>query len=171
MHRTFEELASQEIDRLYQGALFLQAAEEQDAEDLLLSTLTSAFHAFRKVEQGTDAARWLEGRMVKAYLSAIHEGGPYDASGREVEMHRPLSAGAVQVDPLALFKATRGVPPQARAALWLVLLRRWKYTEASAVLDIALDDLKDLLRYRHLLMTAVLPGPDERDGTNGGALS
>jgi len=75
--------------------------------------------------------------------------------------------GTVKVDPFALYKAARRVPPRARAALWLVLLRRWKYLEASRVIETDLDDLKDLLGYRHLLLTAVLRGPEERDGTNG----
>ena len=166
MHRTFEELASQEIDRLYRGALFLEAGEGQDAEDLLLSTLTAAFHAFRKVEQGTDAARWLEGRMVRAYLSALPEAGSNDGAPEVVGTHAPPLMGTVEVDPFALYKAARSVPPRARAALWLVLLRRWKYVEASRVLETDLDDLKSLLAYRHLLMTAVLRGPEARDGTN-----
>ena len=166
MHRTFEELASQEIDRLYQGALFLKAGEDQAAEDLLLSTLTNSFHAFRRVEDGTDAAQWLEGRLVQGYLSAIPEAGS-DHAIEEVALPAPSLGEGVKVDPLALYTAAGSVPPQARAALWLVLLRRWKYSEASSLLGIELDALKDLLRYRHLLVSAVLRGPKERDGTNG----
>lgn len=166
MHRTFEELASQEIDGLYQGALFLKAGEGEAAEVLLLSTLTSAFHAFRKVEQGTDAARWLEGRMVQAYLSAVTEPDSDGASIEELAVPSPSPMASVDVDPWALHKAVRAVPPRARAALWLVLLRRWKYAEASRVLDTDLNDLKALLGYRHLLLTAVLRGPDQRNGTN-----
>ena len=166
MHRTFEELASQEIDSLYHGALFLKAGEGQAAEDLLLSTLTGAFHAFRKVEQGTDVARWLEGRMVQAYLSAVTEGDSDGASVEELEVPYTPLMRTVDVDPFALHKAARRIPPRARAALWLVLLRRWKYSEASRVLETDLNDLKDLLGYRHLLLTAVLRGPDQRNGTN-----
>lgn len=167
MHRTFEELASQEIDSLYHGALFLKAGEGEAAEDLLLSTLTSAFHAFRTVEKGTDVARWLEGRMVRAYLSTVTEGDSDGASIEEVELPSPQLMRTVEVDPFALHKAARRIPPRARAALWLVLLRRWRYSEASRVLETDPDDLKDLLGYRHLLLTAVLRGPDQRNGTNG----
>lgn len=60
MHRTFEELAGQEIDGLYHGALFLKAGEEAAAEDLVLWTLTGAFQSFRRGLGHSDASRWLE---------------------------------------------------------------------------------------------------------------
>ena len=170
MHHTFEELASREIDRLYQGALFLKAGEGEAAEDLLLATLTGAFHAFRNLEQGTDAARWLEGRMVQGYLSAIPEADLGGTSVEGIEIESPPVLGKVEVDPLALHRAAEGVPPRARAALWLVVLRRWGYAEASRILGTDLNDLKDLLRYRHLLLTAVLRGPEERNGTKGNVM-
>ena len=167
MHRTFEELASQEIDRLYQGALFLKAGESQPAEDLLLKTLTSAFHAFRTVDEDTDAARWLEGRLVRAFLSAIPESDVEDARSAGAQIAATASMAVVEVDPFALYEAARAVPPRARAALWLVLLLRWKYSEASQLLETDLHELKGLLGYRHLLLTAVQRGSDERDGTSG----
>ena len=166
MHHTFEELASREIDGLYQGALFLEAGGREAAEDLLLTTLTAAFHAFRNVGQGTDAAGWLEGRMVEGYLSGIPLADLDGASVEELDMPSPALTGRVEVDPFALHKAAGRVPPRARAALWLVVLRRWKYADASRILGTDLHDLKDLLRYRHLLLTAVLRGPEERNGTD-----
>jgi DNA-directed RNA polymerase specialized sigma24 family protein len=166
MHRTFEELASQEIDRLYQGALFLRAGEEQAAEELLLSTLTASFHVFRTVADDADPAQWLEGRMVQAYLAAIPGPDMKDAFSEAAQTPASFSMRGVDVDPLVLCKAASSVPPRARAALWLVLLRRWSYADASQVLDADPQDLRSLLGYRHSLLTAVMSGTDERDGTN-----
>ena len=69
MHRTFEELAGQEIDGLYHGALFLKAGEEAAAEDLVLWTLTGAFQSFRQDLSQSDASRWLEDKLVRAFLA------------------------------------------------------------------------------------------------------
>ncbi len=103
--------------------------------------------------------------MVQAYLSAVSEDDSDGTSVEELEVPSPPLMQKVELDPFALHKAARRIPPRARAALWLVLLRRWKYSEASRVLETDLDDLKDLLGYRHLLLTAVLRGPDQRNGT------
>jgi len=54
----------------------------------------------------------------------------------------------------------------ARAATWLVLFRRWHYGEASSVLGMDVDGLKDLLRYRQGLVTAVVRRTLDPSGTD-----
>lgn len=165
MSETFEELAGREVDGLFQGALFLRAGDERAAEDLLLWTLTRAFHAFREQGGGERPDRWLEGRLVHEFLAL-----PRSPGGARAAPAEPTNrAGEVApVDPDALYRAAAEVPPRARAALWLVVLRRWTYEAAAGSLRTSIGELKDLLRYRHTLMSAVLKPRNGRNGTDGG---
>lgn len=165
MSHTFEELAGKEVDGLFQGALFLQAGDEAAAEDLLLWTLTKAFHVFRETGGGENPDQWLEGRLVYEFLGLLPKS---DAAAQALAAELESPAQHVgSVDPGALHEAAGRVPARARAALWLVVLRRWTYGEASAALHTNTEDLKDLLRFRHTLMAAVLRPRNGRNGTDG----
>ena len=195
MHHTFEEFAGRHIDGLYHGALFLNAGEERPAEDLVLWTLTGAVQAFRRIEEGTASAQWLEGKLVDVFLARTvpdstddgltDDGLTDDDSTDDVStddvpvddvsvddppgyiMSSPEPAtGAVEIDHEVLFRSGANMPPLARAAIWLVLFRRWPYREASEVLKTDVDGLKDLLRYRPMLLTAVVRGSVDRNGTD-----
>ncbi len=166
MSQTFEELAGQEVDGLFQGALFLQAGDEAAAEDLLLWTLTKAFHVFRETGGGESPDQWLEGRLIHEFLALLPM-SDVAAQARAAELESPLQYVG-SVDPGALHEAAGQVPTRARAALWLVVLRRWTYEEASAALHTTTEELKDLLRFRHTLMSAVLKPRHGRNGTDGG---
>ena len=72
----------------------------------------------------------------------------------------------MEIDPEALLKAAANLPPLARAAIWLVVFRRWSYDEASSVLETGADGLKDLLRFRQVLLTAVVQRSVDRNGTD-----
>ncbi len=165
MSQTFEELAGKEVDGLFQGALFLQAGDEVAAEDLLLWTLTKAFHVFRETGGGESPDQWLEGRLVHEFLGLLPKSdAAAQALAAELESP-PQHVGTV--DPGALHEAAGRVPARARAALWLVVLRRWTYEEASAALHTNTEELEDLLRFRHTLMSAVLKPRNGRNGTDG----
>lgn len=157
MSRTFEELATREIDGLYQGALFLTAGDEEHAEDLLLDTVRGSFSRFRTTQSVEDIGRLLEGQLVSTFM----ETHPRDvrAAGLEGPPAR-LAAGShdafAGLDASRLYVAAASVPWAARAALWLVLLRRWAYADASHVMGVDERVLKDLLRYRHTLMGVIL---------------
>ena len=60
--------------------------------------------------------------------------------------------------------AAAAVPWPARAALWLVLLRRWSYADAAGLMEVDREMLKTLLRYRDTLMGAILGGGKSRSG-------
>ena len=177
MHQTFEELAGQHIDSLYHGALFLNAGQEPPAEDLVLWTLTRASQEFRQIEEGGESERWLEGRLVTVFLarraSGSTDNGSTDAFSDADFSTDDVSAKdssryevSVEIDPEALLGAAAKMPALARAAIWLVLFRRWSYDEASSVLDTGVDGLKDLLRYRNVLLTAVVGRSSDRNGTD-----
>lgn len=159
MSRTFEELATREIDGLYQGALFLTAGNEEQAEELLLDTLGRSFNRFHTTPRVEDIARWLEGRLVSTFM----ETHPRDARATGPAAPSGMAAGATDVfaglDASGLHMAAASVPWVARAALWLVLLRRWNYADTSDVMGVDERVLKDLLRYRHTLMGAILGRP------------
>ncbi len=173
VHQTFEEFAGRQLDGLYHGALFLHGGEKPPAEDLVLWTLTGAIQEFRKIEGRTALEQWLEGKLVEVFLARAPSGEDFfgeapslEAASFEAPWSRGLSQGIVEIDHEALFRAGRLLPPLARAAIWLVVFRRWSYDEASSVLETNLDGLKDLLRYRGVLVTAVLRRPLDRSGTD-----
>ena len=58
------------------------------------------------------------------------------------------------------------MPPLARAAIWLVVFRRWSYGEACTLVETDVEGLKDLLRYRQVLLTAVVRRAVGRNGTD-----
>jgi DNA-directed RNA polymerase specialized sigma24 family protein len=180
MNETFEELAGHHIDGLYHGALFLNAGEEPPAEDLVLWTLTGAFQEFRMIEEKGGVERWLEGRLVSVFLARMvsdptgevstdavsGEDFPTDQVSTDAPASFQPSSAALKIDPEALFGAAMDIPPLARAAVWLVLFRRWSYDEASSALDTGVEGLKDLLRYRQVLLAAVVRWSADRNGTD-----
>jgi len=167
MPRTFEELAAEEMDALYQGALFLCGGNPRAAEIVLVDTLTLAFRDHEREPDAPPIQHWLEGRMVRAFVRRTASGPPpLPPSGPR---NRP-SGRVGRIGTETLFKAAAAVPPWPRAAIWLVLLRRWGYQEAAAVLGVARDVLRDLLRYRDHMMSIVLRSSGRRNGTHGDAV-
>jgi DNA-directed RNA polymerase specialized sigma24 family protein len=175
MHETFEELAGRHIDGLYHGALFLNAGEEPPAEDLVLWTLTGASQEFRQIDEAGGEQRWLEARLVRVFLARRGSGSTDDGS-TDVLSGEDLSKddvpatdpppASLEIDPDALFGSAANMPPRARAAIWLVLFRRWSYDAAASALDADADGLKELLRYRHVLLTALVRRSADRNGTD-----
>jgi hypothetical protein len=165
MARTFEELAVESLDALYRGALFLAAGDHPEAERLLIDSITLA-HGEQEGSRHPDAERWLEGRMVRCFLSGASGGQP-TSDRRPPKRPRPRSADPWNVGPETLFAAAGALPHRPRAALWLVLIRRWSYADAERVMGVDDEGLRDLLRYRDLLLREVLrstPGSDPSIG-------
>ena len=163
MSRTFEERASRELDSLYQGALFLSGGEHEAAEKLLVDTMTASFSEYGKHMSDDAVERWLEGRLVQQFLS---EAEPDDLP--TVERGRPGIRGPFDgLEADTLFAAADALPHWPRAAVWLVLLRRWCYADACGALGVDRDVLEDLLRFRDVLMTEVLRASRRGNGTDG----
>ena len=170
MRETLEEFAGRHIDGLYHGALFLNGGEEPPAEDLVLWTLTGALQEFRQIETGIASERWIERKLVEVFLARSVSGDDGSTNGDGFSVDTPASdgpsSGAVAIDPEALFGAAAKMPPLARAAIWLVVFRRWPYGEVASVLGRDVDRLKDLLRYRQVLVAAVVRRRLDRSGTD-----
>ncbi len=170
MLETLEEFTGRHIDGLYHGALFLNCGEGPPAEDLVLWTLTGAFQEFRRMGAGRASERWIERKMVQVFLARTMPDDDGSTEGdvllADVPESHGASSGAVEIDAKALFEAAAKIPPLARAAIWLVVFRRWPYGEASQALETDEDGLKDLLRYRVVLVTAVVRRSVDRNGTD-----
>jgi len=170
VHQTFEEFAGRHIDGLFNGALFLNAGEEISAEDLVLWTLTGAFQEFQKMKGAGASEHWLEGKLVDVFLARTAAGEGLSGAPASGESLSPdtvsMGGGSLEIDPDALFRAAEHMPPLARAAVWLVVFRRWTYGEAANGLGADVDGLKDLLEYRQVLLRAVPRRWADRDGTD-----
>lgn len=170
MLETLEEFTGRHIDGLYHGALFLNGGEGPPAEDLVLWTLTGAFQEFRKIGEGRASERWIERKLVEVCLARTATGDDWwtdwDALVADAPASHGPSLGPVEIDSDALFGAAAKIPPLARAVIWLVVFRRWPYGDASQALETDMDGLKDLLRYRQVLVTAVVRTSVDRNGTD-----
>jgi DNA-directed RNA polymerase specialized sigma24 family protein len=163
MSRTFEEMAGRELDSLYQGALFLSGGAPWVAEKLLVDTLTTSFREHGRDLPDDSVERWLEGRLVQQFLAGV-ELGPFPVrTANEGGVPGPFD----ELEADTLFTAAGALPPWARAAVWLVLLRRWSYAKACGALEVDLVVLDDLLRYRDQLMTEILRSSPRGNGTDG----
>ncbi|MBI4408572.1 MAG: hypothetical protein HY561_02610 [Gemmatimonadetes bacterium] len=166
---TYEELVAAEISGLYQGGLWLSAGDEGAAEDLVLATVVRGLGPFAALPAAHDPARWLEGRLAREFADRHGSG----AQARVAAAPTSLSPAALErlraIDAQALHRAAALLPPAARAALWLVVLRRWRYADAAAALGIDVEELKRLLSYRQALLVALLRGGAA--GASGAALT
>lgn len=155
MARTFEELATPELDALYQGALFLAGGTTTDAEHLVVEAVTLAFREHAHEKRIEDEQRWFEARLVRSFLRAVHEGAP-DVAEPAVVTQSVAPGAFADLGSEALFDAASSVPARPRAALWLVLLRRWSYADAAHIIGVDVEQLADLLAWRNALMNALL---------------
>lgn len=155
MSRTFEEIAGGELDALYQGALFLSGGNPQGAELLLVEAVSLAFTEHSGDMEPDVVLRWLEARLVRSFLRNVKD-GPHQLP--------TVTAGHVKLDPSTfeslgsdeLFSAAAVLPAWPRAALWLVLLRRWSYGEAASAMGVDEGSMDGLLRYRDVLLAEML---------------
>lgn len=155
MPRTFEELAGEELDALYQGALFLSGGSEPRAERLLIDTITLAFEEHAGERDVTTVQRWLEAGLVRSFLKSVSgfSVSPVGGLGRRATLD---PATFEDIGSEELFTAAASLPVWPRAALWLVLLRRWTYADAAAVMEVDPSVIPSLLAYRDVLIRSML---------------
>lgn len=171
MPRTFEERIAEEIDALYQGALFLEAGHRPAAEALVVETARRAFREHGSSHAEGSLGRWLQGWLVRAFLDTERP----TAGGRDAA---PVDTGALDhahlqaVSRDRFFEAAGKVAATSRAAIWLVLLARWSYSDTAEMIGVEKEDLGELLDARTVLMQELareIPGPGA-DGRVGHGL-
>jgi hypothetical protein len=151
MPQAFEELAGRKIDDLFSGSLLLSGGHEDAAEELLVWTVRRAFHAFARGDSDGEVERWLEARLARDFLEIF---GRLGWDGDRIGS--------------ALFRAMDRIPPRARVALWLLLLRRWSYADVEDLLGGERGELEALLSHRASLSEVVgVVGERPAEGMNG----
>lgn len=166
MGRTFEELAAQELDALYQGALFLSGGNARGAEALLIESVTLAYEEHPYQQEIESVQRWLEARLVRSFLK--HAGEGPEPLIIDSEERGGLAEGTFEsLGAAQLFNAARAVPPWPRAALWLVLLRRWSYGDVAVAMGLPPEVVPELLRYRNVLVKEIIDPERRGNGSTG----
>ena len=161
MSRAFEEVASEELDALYQGALFLSGGDTRDAEGLLVDAITVAFREYAEETDVVSVERWLESRLVRSFLKPPADGAtmlPEDPAPRVALEPGMLDAIGSQ----SLFGAADKLPALPRAAVWLVVLRRWSYRDAASTIGVDAEAIPGLLRYRDVLIKELVTSKPSR---------
>lgn len=168
MARTFEDLTGSEMDALYQGALFLSGGDADEAEELVVHAVMLAFQEHAAEVDAEQTRRWLEARLVRAYLrrSTTSDGV---GTPRAVDRRRLDPEAFDTLGPEELFAAAGELPPGPRAALWLVLLRRWSHADAARAMKVDDESLERFLGYRDVLLRELIG--DRRAGRRSGGAS
>jgi len=160
MPLTFEERISEDLDALYSGAAFLSGGQGGPAQRLLVDAVSAASSEYKEDGSPGEFTPWMEGVLVRTLLAsgAPSGGSVVRGSGRS---SAPAQVGPQELDNIAWADMVRGaasIPARARAALWLVLLRRWRYSDAAAAMGVSLASLRELLDHRDAFFQHVVRG-------------
>ena len=128
-----------------------------EAEDLVQETLTRAIAAARSFRKGGNLRGWLFTIMHNAFISSVRARRVAD---RELAFDPPeLSQAPTQLDRLVVrdvLAALSRLPEAQRAALVLIALEEFSYSEAARVLGVPLGTLMSrLARGREALRRAM----------------
>src|SRR5690606_25325540 len=128
-----------------------------EAEDLVQETLTRAIAAASGFRKGGNLRGWLFTIMHNAFISGVRA---RRAAERELDDGRPeLSQAPTQLDRLEVRDVLAGLarlPEAQRAALVLIALEEFSYSEAARVLGVPLGTLMSrLARGREALRRAM----------------
>ncbi len=160
MTKALEELVIEELDTLYRGALFLSAGDRGNADELLHDTAIAAYRSGAR-DGKLVGSQPLERMMIRCFRE---QNAPGVVPLKQAKRGSPPSGWDGNLTPSALFRAAGAVPPAARAALWLVVIRRWSYEDAATLLGIDQEGLKALLAYRDAFMSAAMRSSTVRHG-------
>lgn len=155
MKRALEEHVMGAIDALFRGALFLRAGDTHEAERLLEDTVLAAYHEWERGVEPPDEDALLV-LMARTFLSQSR--GDAEAA---VAGDLPPSTGDGTITADDVCAAAGAVAPPERAALWLVVIQRWRYARAAAALRIDEAELRRRIGFRDRFAAALagLPSP------------
>lgn len=166
MSETFEELIAREIDPLWEAALFLSGGEPLAAEECLLAGVRSAFRDFHVEERAGEFARWVEGRLVRTF---VERSTTLENPADPRPAVRIADGGSAELTRARLNQLAGELAPGPRAAIWLVVLKRWSYEDAEGTLGVDRDTLVDLLRRGRRLMSRLVAGAEGARRARGGS--
>ncbi|MGH7502446.1 MAG: RNA polymerase sigma factor [Longimicrobiales bacterium] len=151
----FEEVLSRQLASLHAFALFLACDREDLAEDLLARAVS---HAFEACLRGAEPAIALERGLVEEALTGRGKSTP---PGQALPL-RVTTLDRVRlrsVSPSCLRRAATRIPPDARAAIWLVVVDRRTYADAARLLGVDASTVESLLAWRDPLIRFALDDP------------
>lgn len=157
MPLTFEERISEDLDALYSGAAFLSGSQGEGAQKLLVDAVSRASAEFRDDGDPGAFTPWMEGILVQTLL-ASDRGKVVQRSVRGSVSPTVTSHALNRIGWGDMVRAAASIPARPRAALWLTLLRRWRYSDTAETLGIDITALRDLLDHRAAFLKEVVGG-------------
>jgi len=157
MERTLEERISAELDTLWQAALFLSGGGSDRAERLLqdmVSVVSDEYPGALQLDDGSDG-------LERFFVRRFFQDAPPFLLGSDRSSTRG-SIGDMGSDVQALLGDAGRIPPRARAALWLVVIRRRSYADGSEILGIDRAELHALLEHRETLLASLVGRSTQR---------
>lgn len=175
MQPTFEEIAGRELGHIYSAALFLSAGSRRLAEARVIGVMERAADRwFDGIAE--DPGLWIEDCLVRSFLddeASNGTAGSHRVSGAaqtSARAHRfvtwlsePLWSRLVtparflaDLTRERIYDAAGALPPDARAAIWLVQFRRRSYAAAAETLHVEAEELHRLLRYRDAFLAELI---------------
>lgn len=146
MNQVFEDVVAQSLDGLYAGALYLCAGREREAEGLLTGSLVEASRRYRE-EKPSDPAFFLEIHLVRALLAGGGTARGQDEAGRR---GTPRPEGDEAAEVLA---ALAGLTGAVRCTIWLVVVRRRRYSQVAEALRTDREQVAAWVREGHRRMS------------------
>lgn len=152
----FQELLNPELGALFRTALRMTRNRE-DAEDLVQETVTKAFAAFDRFEEGTNFRAWIFRILTNTFINNYYrvrdrQKLPSLDEMEEESFFQPIAEGISPEEALLntltkddILKAIEDLPVEFRTVVVLVLVEGFSYKEAAEILDIPIGTVMSRL--------------------------
>lgn len=163
----FQELLNPELPSLFRTALRMTRNRE-DAEDLVQETVTKAFAAFDRFEEGTNFRAWIFRILTNTFINNYYrvrdrQKLPSLDEMEEESFFQPMSEGISPEEAVLnnltkddILQAIEALPVEFRTVVVLVLVEGFSYKEAAEILDIPIGTVMSRLwRGRRLLQKSL----------------
>lgn len=163
----FQELLNPELASLFRTALRMTRNRE-DAEDLVQETVTKAFAAFDRFEEGTNFRAWVFRILTNTFINNYYrvrdrQKLPSLDEMEEESFFQPMSEGISPEEAVLnnltkddILQAIEALPVEFRTVVVLVLVEGFSYKEAAEILDIPIGTVMSRLwRGRRLLQKSL----------------
>jgi len=163
----FQELLNPELPSLFRTALRMTRNRE-DAEDLVQETVTKAFAAFDRFEEGTNFRAWIFRILTNTFINNYYrvrdrQKLPSLDEMEEESFFQPMAEGISPEEAVLnyltkddILQAIEALPVEFRTVVVLVLVEGFSYKEAAEILDIPIGTVMSRLwRGRRLLQKSL----------------
>lgn len=164
---SFQALLIPELGALFRTALRMTRNRE-DAEDLMQETITKAFAAFGRFEEGTNFRAWIFKILTNTFINNYYRVREKQKLPSLDEMEedvafQPVFEGATPEEALLntltredIIRAIECIPLEFRTVVVLTLVEGFSYKETAEILDIPIGTVMSRLhRGRKLLQKSL----------------